>query len=192
MGQIFKQEKLAELKARKAALLTVVVLASLLGATSAHAYTVAPGWSVTDYVTVHDAGVLLNPTYPTVTLGDPYAAASMLNRMQRPATARLDPALARDIANTVARGYIEHRRRSAVEGLQRLDAFYKGRENEPHVKEVFQRLGEIYFDATQYPEASVDGVNSPCSASLTRADASGGSTRSSMAHSPRRKRGRCD
>ncbi len=28
-------------------------------------------------------GVLLNPTYPTVTLGDPYAAATMLNRLQR-------------------------------------------------------------------------------------------------------------
>jgi tetratricopeptide (TPR) repeat protein len=38
-------------------------------------------------------------------------------------------------------------------GLQRIDAFYKGRENEPHVKEVYQRLGEIYFDATKYPEA---------------------------------------
>jgi len=38
-------------------------------------------------------------------------------------------------------------------GLQRADAFYRGRENEPHVKEVYQRLGEIYFDATQYPEA---------------------------------------
>jgi hypothetical protein len=38
-------------------------------------------------------------------------------------------------------------------GLQRVEAFYRGRENEPHVKEVYQRLGEIYFDATQYPEA---------------------------------------
>jgi hypothetical protein len=38
-------------------------------------------------------------------------------------------------------------------GLQRVEAFYKGREDEPHVKEVYQRLGEIYFDATQYPEA---------------------------------------
>ena len=28
-------------------------------------------------------GVLLNPTYPAVTLGDPHAAASMLNRLQR-------------------------------------------------------------------------------------------------------------
>ena len=38
-------------------------------------------------------------------------------------------------------------------GLQRADAFYRGREKEPHVREVYQRLGEIYFDATQYPEA---------------------------------------
>ncbi len=38
-------------------------------------------------------------------------------------------------------------------GLQRAQTFYKGRESEPHVKEVFQRLGDIYFDSTKYPEA---------------------------------------
>jgi TolA-binding protein len=38
-------------------------------------------------------------------------------------------------------------------GLQRLENFYRGRENEPHVKEVYQRLGDIYFDQTKYPEA---------------------------------------
>ena len=31
--------------------------------------------------------------------------------------------------------------------------FYKGREKEPHVREVFQRLGDIYFDQTKYEEA---------------------------------------
>ena len=31
--------------------------------------------------------------------------------------------------------------------------FYKGREKEPHVREVFQRLGDIYFDQTKYPDA---------------------------------------
>ncbi|HEY0713089.1 MAG TPA: tetratricopeptide repeat protein [Polyangia bacterium] len=41
----------------------------------------------------------------------------------------------------------------AETGLQRVQAFYQGREEEPHVKEVYQRLGEIYFDATQYPES---------------------------------------
>lgn len=41
----------------------------------------------------------------------------------------------------------------AVSGLQRAQEFYKGRENEPHVKEVFQRLGDIYFDQTKYVEA---------------------------------------
>jgi tetratricopeptide (TPR) repeat protein len=41
----------------------------------------------------------------------------------------------------------------AVSGLQRAEAFYKGRENEPHVREVFQRLGDIYFDSTKYAEA---------------------------------------
>jgi tetratricopeptide (TPR) repeat protein len=40
-----------------------------------------------------------------------------------------------------------------VNGLQRALDFYKGREDEPHVREVFQRLGDIYFDQTKYPEA---------------------------------------
>jgi tetratricopeptide (TPR) repeat protein len=38
-------------------------------------------------------------------------------------------------------------------GLQRATTFYKGREEEPHVREVFQRLGDIYFDSTKYAEA---------------------------------------
>jgi tetratricopeptide (TPR) repeat protein len=38
-------------------------------------------------------------------------------------------------------------------GLQRAQNFYKGREREPHVKEVYQRLGDIYFDQTKYNEA---------------------------------------
>ncbi len=38
-------------------------------------------------------------------------------------------------------------------GLERVQAFYRGRENEPHVKEVFQRLGDMYFDMTKYDEA---------------------------------------
>jgi tetratricopeptide (TPR) repeat protein len=38
-------------------------------------------------------------------------------------------------------------------GLQRAESFYKGREDEPHVREVFQRLGDIYFDSTKYAEA---------------------------------------
>jgi TolA-binding protein len=38
-------------------------------------------------------------------------------------------------------------------GLQRATAFYKGREDEPHVREVFQRLGDIYFDSTKYTDA---------------------------------------
>jgi hypothetical protein len=41
----------------------------------------------------------------------------------------------------------------AESGLSRAESFYKGRESEPHVKEVFQRLGDIYFDSTKYPEA---------------------------------------
>jgi len=38
-------------------------------------------------------------------------------------------------------------------GLQRAQNFYRNREGEPHVKEVFQRLGDIYFDSTKYAEA---------------------------------------
>jgi cellulose synthase operon protein C len=38
-------------------------------------------------------------------------------------------------------------------GLARAEKFYKGREDEPHVKEVFQRLGDIYFDSTRYNDA---------------------------------------
>ncbi|HVZ86422.1 MAG TPA: tetratricopeptide repeat protein [Polyangia bacterium] len=40
-----------------------------------------------------------------------------------------------------------------ITGLQRALEFYKGRENEPHVREVFQRLGDIYFDQTRYQDA---------------------------------------
>jgi TolA-binding protein len=40
-----------------------------------------------------------------------------------------------------------------ITGLQRALDFYKGRENEPHVREVFQRLGDIYFDQTKYADA---------------------------------------
>jgi tetratricopeptide (TPR) repeat protein len=37
--------------------------------------------------------------------------------------------------------------------LDRINGFYKGREGEPHVREVYQRLGDILFDSTKYPEA---------------------------------------
>ncbi len=38
-------------------------------------------------------------------------------------------------------------------GLARMEKFYAGREVEPHVREVYQRLGDIYFDQTKFPEA---------------------------------------
>lgn len=38
-------------------------------------------------------------------------------------------------------------------GLQRIDAIYKGREQQKHVYEVYRRLGEIYFDTTKYEDA---------------------------------------
>lgn len=38
-------------------------------------------------------------------------------------------------------------------GLQRARKYYKGRETEPHVREVYQRLGDMYFDTTKYVEA---------------------------------------
>src|SRR5262249_39992484 len=38
-------------------------------------------------------------------------------------------------------------------GLARIEHFYRGREKEDHVKEVFQKLADIYFDQTKYNEA---------------------------------------
>jgi cellulose synthase operon protein C len=37
-----------------------------------------------------------------------------------------------------------------VSGLDRLDKFYRGRENEAHVREIYAKLGDIYFDETEY------------------------------------------
>jgi len=38
-------------------------------------------------------------------------------------------------------------------GIDRAEKFYKGRESEPHVREIFARLGDIYFDETEYFKA---------------------------------------
>lgn len=38
-------------------------------------------------------------------------------------------------------------------GLERIEAFYRGREAEPHVREVYQKLADIYFDQTLYAKA---------------------------------------
>ena len=38
-------------------------------------------------------------------------------------------------------------------GLQRIEGFYNGREAEPHVHEIYQKLGDIYFDETEYDKA---------------------------------------
>ena len=35
-------------------------------------------------------------------------------------------------------------------GLERAEKFYRGREQEPHVREIFAKLGDIYFDETEY------------------------------------------
>lgn len=35
-------------------------------------------------------------------------------------------------------------------GLERAEKFYRGREGEPHVREIFAKLGDIYFDETEY------------------------------------------
>jgi tetratricopeptide (TPR) repeat protein len=39
------------------------------------------------------------------------------------------------------------------QGLERIEKFYRGREGEPHVREIYARLGDIYFDETEYPRA---------------------------------------
>jgi tetratricopeptide (TPR) repeat protein len=36
------------------------------------------------------------------------------------------------------------------QGLERIEKFYRGRENEPHVREIYAKLGDIYFDETEY------------------------------------------
>jgi tetratricopeptide (TPR) repeat protein len=41
----------------------------------------------------------------------------------------------------------------AESGLERAEKFYRGRENEPHVREIFAKLGDIYFDETEYARA---------------------------------------
>lgn len=39
-------------------------------------------------------------------------------------------------------------------GVPRLNRFYTGRENEPHVREVLVRLGDLWFDRTEYARAA--------------------------------------
>src|SRR5262249_2849237 len=41
----------------------------------------------------------------------------------------------------------------AESGLTRIERFYKAREGEKHVREVYRRLGDIYFDETKYDRA---------------------------------------
>ena len=41
----------------------------------------------------------------------------------------------------------------AETGLQRIQAFYQGREKEPHVREVYLKLADIYFDETEFQKA---------------------------------------
>ena len=41
-----------------------------------------------------------------------------------------------------------------VSGLSRAELHYKGRESEPHVREVFQRMGDVLFDRTEYARAA--------------------------------------
>src|SRR5215471_5210384 len=39
-------------------------------------------------------------------------------------------------------------------GLARIEAFYRGRDAQKHVREIYRRLGDIYFDQTKYKEAT--------------------------------------
>lgn len=41
-----------------------------------------------------------------------------------------------------------------VSGLSRAELHYKDRESEPHVREVFQRMGDVLFDRTEYARAA--------------------------------------
>src|SRR5260370_34919956 len=37
--------------------------------------------------------------------------------------------------------------------MQRAEQFYRGREAEPHVRQIFAKLGDIYFDETEFLKA---------------------------------------
>ena len=41
-----------------------------------------------------------------------------------------------------------------VAGLGRAELFYKNRESEPHVREVFHRMGDVLFDRTEYARSA--------------------------------------
>lgn len=45
-------------------------------------------------------------------------------------------------------------RDDAEPGLQRAEKFFRGRMLEPHVREVFQRMGDVLFDRTDYQRAA--------------------------------------
>lgn len=45
-------------------------------------------------------------------------------------------------------------RADAEFGIPRLEQFYQGRESEPHVREVLVRLGDIWFERTEYARAA--------------------------------------
>ena len=54
-------------------------------------------------------------------------------------------------------------------GLERAEKFYHGRENEPHVREIFAKLGDIYFDETEYFRARSRSTSARCpSGPITR------------------------
>ena len=44
-------------------------------------------------------------------------------------------------------------RAAKVQALARIEEFYKGREAEPHVRDIFKKLGDIYYDETEYVQA---------------------------------------
>ncbi|MSP61206.1 MAG: tetratricopeptide repeat protein [Myxococcales bacterium] len=43
--------------------------------------------------------------------------------------------------------------KAKVQALTRIDESYNGRDGEPHVHEIYQRLGDIYYDQTEYLQA---------------------------------------
>ena len=42
---------------------------------------------------------------------------------------------------------------SPLRGLERIEQFYRGRYSEQHVKEIYAKLGDVYFDKADFPHA---------------------------------------
>src|SRR5258708_748289 len=59
----------------------------------------------------------------------------------------------KNVALSQAAASLQTRHGGAAACFPRIESFYRGREQEPHVRDIYQKLGDIYFDETEYPRA---------------------------------------